>query len=714
VNEKKKRGVTPEERRDYLARLGSAAAQRLPTDPTADFVWSLLEGQVPPALMADLIPKPEHIRTAKQSLVVALDCAVALGDRGAMLTKNALFDALAHRWSPAFQEARRRGARVSYDMKRETIERAMRELLIAGVRFDALWKIVTRPESTSGLNRLFSVRRAGGKGHALGYSVDLTVDSTLLAEFERAIEHDEQYRRQPQPWPLLLAENWAPSRRRTRQQVCEEQPYNVVNLGEGSERVLSILEGARVKFDVETFRADYEAKRALYLRSRAEPYRVDRTPDERRQYRKLKGFVEGWRRLYRQTETIPVETVDMGPYEPPGKVPRRVWIRSRFSRGLNRRYHAVNFWPERAPKEFRARWFSLPAHVPETDYTTPGNGPHEPEEHETVPAHTAPGRYVERDIVTSQVQTLAVFLGLRDLEARAVSKHPKLKEWLADRLWAQHLESGGRLLAKGYASADGGYDEKLVSFAKAHLMHFYGGRLSGIVRKCGKDATKYGPGWQTGRGGVTEAVDHATEFFVALPEWTNALTIFHAACRKLAEKRGGVIFHDPLDRETEIRWNHAQRGTVHVGHHELEIRPSGKGTAKSFVSLPAGTIDRPKLQRFLTPCLTHMLDATFSSLVVERLHAAGHTDIVALHDAWLVAETMPVPGDPAAVILGAGVLEQAIEAVGKPWLLGLEGVYDRLICDLGDDPTFGPFVHEIRNGWRARVKAHRWPKFLSD
>lgn len=53
------------------------------------------------------------------------------------------------------------------------------------------------------------------------------------------------------------------------------------------------------------------------------------------------------------------------------------------------------------------------------------------------------------------------------------------------------------------------------------------------------------------------------------------------------------------------------------------------------------------------------------------------------------------------------------EAAGEPWLRGLGGVYDQLVSDLGDDPTFGPFVHEIRERWRGRVEAKRWPKFLS-
>jgi hypothetical protein len=62
---------------------------------------------------------------------------------------------------------------------------------------------------------------------------------------------------------------------------------------------------------------------------------------------------------------------------------------------------------------------------------------------------------------------------------------------------------------------------------------------------------------------------------------------------------------------------------------------------------------------------------------------------------------------------GEWELQCVIESAGKPWLLGLGVVYDDLIAQLGDDKTFGPFVHEIRARWETRVAAKRWPKFLA-
>lgn len=703
--------VSTEERRTYRATIANDRAWRRPEPKTAQAVWSLLES-TPPAPLDDLLPKrrsraalsaEEHdldVQIAKQSLVVALDAAIMAGERGAMLTKNVLFDALAARWSRRHRWAQRRGARGAYDMRKQSVDRARRQLLLAGVRLGTLWKIIAAGSwSLSGLNPLFSVSHVQGEGHALGYRVDV-ITSDALQHFEAALEADRQYRRR-QRLPLLLAENWKPRHRPIRQRVCAERPYNVVNLGERSEHVLSILEGTRVRFDVEAFREDYETLKA-YLDGGHRPS----TRSQWRNYHKLKGFVASYRRLYRQTEKIPVEFFDVG--GPPSRlahhrVPfkRTAWIRSRFFRASNRRYHAANFWPEWAHKEFRVRWFGLPLQLPRHfwDEGPPGLEP-EP----------AASYYVERDVATSQIQTLAVFLGLDDLEALATSEKPTLKEWLAERLWTQHRD----LLAEGYAGAQ---DAQLVAFAKGHLMRFYGGDPGGIIRKCGKNPDKYGPGWKTSRGlwakgGVTEATSCATEFFVKLPEWSDALETFLAACQTLAEKPEGVVFHDPVDG-TEVRWNHAQRGTDYVGHENIEIHPPGANTPRGFIPAAPGTIDRAKLARYVTPCVTHMLDAYFSSLVLEGLQAAGIDGVVALHDAWLVPEIVTDPSDPLAVASGTAVLRGVIEAAGEPWLRGLGGVYDQLVSDLGDDPTFGPFVREIRERWQGRVEAKRWPKFLS-
>src|SRR6266566_4631463 len=110
------RRVSSEERRAYRARAGSDKAWGRPHEIVARVVWTILEPHLP-CTLDDLLPTwkldgndyDQAVLTAKQSLVVALDAAITAGDRGAMLTKNLLFDALAQRWSPQYRRARRKG-----------------------------------------------------------------------------------------------------------------------------------------------------------------------------------------------------------------------------------------------------------------------------------------------------------------------------------------------------------------------------------------------------------------------------------------------------------------------------------------------------------------------------------------------------------------------------------------------------------------------------
>ncbi len=737
--------VSALERQAYLARLGSDQKCGRPTEKTAREVWALLADTLPVQL-EDLMAKSKaepsteeydrRILVAKQSLVIALDCTITVAGtryktrmgewREKMLTRNLLFDALALRWSRSFRHARQSGARTAYDMRLNTVKATERELLVAGVRFDTLWHIVTGPWSRLGLNPLFSVTRVhGNDNHLRGYRVTLR-DSDALQAFETSVEGDGQYRRREPQRRLLLAEDRKRTMRQVRQKFCEEQPYNVVNLGEESERLLTILEQSRVKFNVEVFRDDYETLRRYLKYNRGEPY----TQAQRREYRKLRGFVSAYRRVYRQTEGIPLETYeywDEGGGRPTPMSGYR-WIKSRFRRDVNRRYGAINFWPENVPKDFRDRWFDAEVFSPATEEIIP----YDPDEVERVireggPAH---GQWIERDIMVSQIQTLAVFLGLDTLEALATSKNPTLKEWLSDRLWASGL------LATGY---DGPGDPRLVAFGKKHLMHFYGADLSKIIRECGSDEAEYGPGWKTTRGlkakpilksgtktvviaksGIAEAEDNAFTFFTTLPGWIHVLHRFLETCQRLAQvdaaRTQGVVFSDPFDH-AEVRWHHAQRGTRKIGHDEIEVRPAGHNPAHTnykFMPLPQGTVDQAELRRFIAPCLTHMLDAFLSSLVVKNLADVGVTNIVELHDAWLVPETVTVAlGDKTFIDEGADVLEDIITEAGRPWLEGLGPVYDRLIYYLGNNPEYGEFVHGIKDKWEERVKAQRWPRFTT-
>jgi hypothetical protein len=511
-NQQKLGPVTVAERRSYRAKLGSDAQWGRPTTTTAGFVWTLLNNLLLFRL-EDFMPKSkshaqpsaaeynQNVLVAKQSLVIALDCAVTASDRSKMLTQNLLLEALAKYWSIRFRRVHNRGVHTLYDVREETARRVWRELLLAGVRADSLWKTVTEWSKTEAShNPLFWVSRRQGKKHLLGWRVHVRADSMAVRAFEGKILNDRQYRRSGER-RLMLADDWRPWRRRPlHQKFCAEQPYNVVNLGANSEQVLELLEKTKVKFNVEVFRDDY---RTIAKYAYRHPPSM---ASQWRGYRKLKAFLSSYLRLYRQTKSIGLKTV----IDVDGRRERlsgHCWIRSRFFRAANRRFHASNFWPENVPGVFRDRWFGVLTDGPEDEDAKSGATPND--------AHISrlfngpsdlwlprlargpvPGRFINRDISSSQTQILAVFLGLPELEELATSM--KFKNWLAQEVWTLHKSTSGGLLADGYSGSD---DPRLVEFIKAHWMRvMYGSELQRIIRNLGMEPTTYGPGWRTSRG----------------------------------------------------------------------------------------------------------------------------------------------------------------------------------------------------------------------
>src|SRR5262245_11957321 len=170
--------VSAKERREYRSRYGGRQWNQ-PTPATASSVWTLLAKELP-VQIDSLMPKrrrPAEDATsamiAKQSFLVALDCALVAGADGRMLTLNSIFDSLARRWSVHFRRAMRGGAGTAYDMREETIKAAWRDLLCAGVRIDTLWSIVAGRWSQDRLNPLYSVARMAGKDRARGWRVSV-------------------------------------------------------------------------------------------------------------------------------------------------------------------------------------------------------------------------------------------------------------------------------------------------------------------------------------------------------------------------------------------------------------------------------------------------------------------------------------------------------------------------------------------------------------
>src|SRR4029077_9493641 len=103
-----------------------------------------------------------------------------------------------------------------------------------------------------GVDGLYTISMIGGPGHARGRRVDL-IDGMALEGFEKLLLSDPSYKRSAGRRRVLLAEAPTPTRLIDRETVCEKD-YDVVTIGEPTERVLQLLEAARLFIDVERMR----------------------------------------------------------------------------------------------------------------------------------------------------------------------------------------------------------------------------------------------------------------------------------------------------------------------------------------------------------------------------------------------------------------------------------------------------------------------------
>ena len=129
----------------------------------------------------------------------------------------------------------------------------------------------------------------------------------------------------------------------------------------------------------------------------------------------------------------------------------------------------------------------------------------------------------------------------------------------------------------------------------------------------------------------------------------------------------------------------------------------------------------------LAPCLVHMLDAYFSSLVMAKLHETGVRDFVGIHDCWLVSKGIRIgdeviDGDVSAhsprlqrTLLDLGFLPAAfVPGMVFHQTARWDGpVYESLTRYLKDHPKWGTFVRAIRAQWERRVGVEPLPTFAS-
>jgi hypothetical protein len=654
-----------------------------PTLQTADDVWQALGLVGVNRFLPRFALTDEEKDTAglvvRQVTVVILDTIVRAGRRDQphgqprdrrLLTRNAIFDALAGHWSDHYRQARDEGRAVQVrDMTTDTATASWRDLVRVGVPLSKLWRFV---QGLTGLYTLKRVNRVVGDTiQTLGYAVTLH-KGPRLEDFERLVHDDPDYCprwRNDEKHVLFDGDPMPP--RRLRQEICAERAYNVVPLGPRSERLLDTLGQTRLVFDTEDFLRDY-----------AEP------PDQ--------DWLAQYRRIFEQVREGVPECVDDTGTRRPGCA----LIKSRFFRARNGRWQPRHFWPMETRGKRTRRV--------ESTIQTPF-GEHREIRHESERLRWFPSVSEGFDVSASQAQILAVFLGNDALEALASDRRVPFKQYLAQLTWKLFAPAG-------YKGAD---DKRLVALVKwLWTRVLYGSRVGQIIYEVRRDPKdQYGPGLAPRtadfRADCQANEARAEEFLRAVPGYVGerSVSTFLNACRHLAwetsraDPYDGVWFVDPYDG-VEFRWNPVQRAPCRLAFEQFELYVSlpGREHRRRFHgNMPnaAGDfpVDRDDLRDMVAPCLVHRLDAFFAGLVIERLAAHGVSDVVSLHDCWLV----PAGALPA--------LEVAIADAGQEWLRGLGPVYDRLLHYLGDDPDYGPFVREIRDQWVERVRQERWPQF---
>ncbi|HKW90894.1 MAG TPA: hypothetical protein VJX92_03280 [Methylomirabilota bacterium] len=752
------------QRQHYEQHPDYEAGWHRPSKAVAEAVWNRLAKKFDIKL-ADLLPadlfgegRSEVELRLKQAFTVTVGAAVEAAERGNLLTTNVVFDALAQHWSDNYRAEIERGpAKISYDMRAETIKAAWRDLLRNGIRLEAFSRMAQR-----GCPGLYVTKRQRGRGHAGSYSTR-AVPGRLLTWFQEATGEIK-----PAPSRLLLADEKLPEPEIV-QRVAGGRPYLVVTPGERSRAVIRKLEAARFYLDIGAFRKtltrlqeerdeanvrawddfklDVEKLATASARQNRARLRCaacaklrKETHDPRRlcpahkarwlplrsllqvklgsvhpknreaAFQEYKRYVKALGQIH-QLEQIETRLHKL---EADGRIKDGlVQIRSGFRQIMTRRYHPTHFWPlevtgkeESQEKEVvasfgdddpdvvniasrRGRWFLADAirsrSEREQEREQPGTsmGLYLPETWDRQPL-------VEYDISSSQVQLLSVFFGLRQVEAKVTKT--ALKEILAAEASKMHDDPHNLFKIPGFDGTEDPYLQ--ASVKKAGMTFLYGSEPREIAYKLSHDEKSFGPG--LGNGANVERLINGT----ILGELAKRIRPVLKAVAEVAYERdpyAGVILTNPFDG-TAVRWNYVKRRQTYIRRADVAVAvnlpssdPNKNGDYK---------VDLRKLRLSLLADLVQLLDAAFAGFVVEELHKHVVTNVVSVHDSWLVAAEAEAR------------LVEAIKAAGEPWLRSLGPVYDDLIGYL----TGTPFEQQSRQWkatWTRRVAEGRWPRFLA-
>ncbi|MBI4381965.1 MAG: hypothetical protein HY574_12350 [candidate division NC10 bacterium] len=379
-------------------------------------------------------------------------------------------------------------------------------------------------------------------------------------------------------------------------------------------------------------------------------------------------------------------------------------IRTGFCKIINRRYQPTHLWPtfvtskntrreerqglsESDCESYRQRWFKA-------------RGPD--------------GKICNLtgvDISSSQTQIIALLIGSDALLGITASKEKSLKDRLAEWAWTKHQDPGDTFkLREGCKPYSGPKDERLRDLVKNLWMRVcYGSPEYQVVQDQWDDPVTYGPGWSKQKG--------AEELLEAQPGY-GEMKEFLEVLRKVARlaygtnRYDGVRLVDPFDK-AGVRWNPVERVEYELGIEGQKLTLSVPGTKKRDGTRVlrrgkegAYPVDMRELRKMLPPCLVHMLDAFFSSLVMENLARYGVRDFVGIHDCWLVPQSVRINAETKE---GRKVLEQAIDEAAAEWYVGLGPIYSFFEKYLGADE---PYVKRMKRRWEECMEGQNYPKFV--
>jgi hypothetical protein len=704
-----------------------------PSTATVDAVWTFLPPQLSQQEVFQALNSEE-----RQAFPIILDTFISAA--GGNISYNRLFDVIGRKYSDYYRKSR---ATTVRDMRKDTVRKIRRDLMLNNINVNTLWDVVIHWSTDLNENPLFRLEKSPYNGKGIYYRV-LLKDPAIRDRFLRIMRADCQYDGvQHTGMQLWIADEQRLLSHRHTHRMCAEIPYNCVELGPRSKKLLRLQSDVVLLFDVDAFKLDYETalnNEETQADDLHKTYGINaRMPNTIRQKNHKSRKIVSPRGIHvarqiralnlgeEEKENIPkaLDSYDEARslvqnykhvYEQVKDRQGYVQIRCEFYRLINRRYQPMHVWPtfvtartteeqpihapESTLESYRQRWFKAcdPA----------GN----------------PCRLIGWDISSSQTQIVATLLGIEKLEKLAMRwrdetvENKPFKEVMAEWAWEKHQDSDDPFRLRGdrgkISAYTGPEDKRLQELCKQLWMRVsYGGNIGAAVEETDKsiNAPKFGPGWTE-----KNAARFLAYLYTRFPEMQTFLeTCKHVAT--IAYKQNpcaGVIFTDPSDG-ISVRWNPVAR---------TEDTLSNDGH-KLFLALPSEypedsvqreyPVDPQRLRNMIAPCLVHILDAYYSTLVMEQLAERGLTTFVGIHDCWLVPETVRVNG---VLVRGEEVLSQVMTQVAGQWYAGLGSIYEELLDYLsqGEKAEVKPYIDCIRAApkkWQARVAVNYEPAFLA-